>query len=344
MMNSFLFSTPNETLDYLNNHPDLSFVIFAGIPLIQNLSLSVGNNVILCSTSGEFSSKGYKNDVITGFSYDNTLAEIVEILYPPAKSLQLLKKSYNKVRNNPNAFALLLCDGLSAMEESIVTTFYFADANFKIIGGSAGDNLKFEKTLIYIGQKKVHSVAIFFDMKRRTQLIKENIYIPSGKNLLVTDADPINRTVKTFNNNLASVEYAKLLGIKEVDLPNHFMNNPLGKITKDKINIASPMKINPDKSITFYSQILPNNFVEVLQLANYNLVMKETLSSATFKPGFVLSINCILRSLMFLDKNLWGTVDSNLLSLCTNQTGFISYGEQFYQNHFNQTMVLLLVE
>lgn len=344
MMESFLFSTPKETLDYVSSHHTLSFVIFAGISLIQSLSLAVGENVILCSTSGEFSPKGYKDNVITGFTYDSEIAEIVEILYPPAKSLHQLQKSYKKVKNNPNAFALLLCDGLSAMEESIITTFYFVDPSFKIIGGSAGDNLKFEKTLIYIGKKKVHSIAIFFDMKKRTQLIKENIYIPSGKKLLVTDADPIKRIVKTFNNNLAAVEYAKALGINEADLPNHFMNNPLGKVSKDKIYIASPMKVNPDKSITFYCQVLPNTFVEVLEPANYNLVMKETLDSAVFKPNFVLSINCILRSLMFLDKNLWGNVSSNLLCLCENQTGFVSYGEQFYQHHFNQTMVLLLVE
>jgi len=343
-MNSFLFSTPKETLDYVSCHTNLSFVIFAGISLIQSLALVVGDNVILCSTSGEFSPKGYKDNVITGFSYDSGIVEIVEILYPPAKSLYQLQNAYKKVKNNSNAFALLLCDGLSAMEESIITTFYFADPNFKIIGGSAGDNLKFEKTLIYIGRKEVHSIAIFFDMKKRTQLIKENIYIPSGKSLLVTEADPIKRTVKTFNNNLATVEYAKVLGVKEADLPKYFMNNPLGKVSKDEIYIASPMKVNPDKSITFYCQILPNTFVEVLEPANYNLVMKETLACAEFKPSFVLSINCILRSLMFLDKNLWGNVSSNLLSLCENQTGFVSYGEQFYQNHFNQTMVLLLVE
>jgi len=218
-MNSFLFSNPKETLDYVSCHHNLSFVIFAGISLIQSLSLEVEDNVILCSTSGEFSPKGYKENVITGFSYESETAEIVEILYPPAKSLYQLQKSYEKVKNNPNAFTSLLCDGLSAMEESIVTTFYFANPNFKIIGGSAGDNLKFKKTLIYIGKKEVVSIAIFFDMEKRTQLIKENIYIPSGKKLLVTDADPIKRTVKTFNNNLATVEYAKILGIKEADLP-----------------------------------------------------------------------------------------------------------------------------
>lgn len=343
-MNSLLFSTPKETIDYLNNHRDLSFVLFAGITLIEQLSLSITDNVILCSTSGEFSPKGYKDNVITGFSYGSKIAEVVEILYPPAKSLPELKKAYTKVKNNSNAFALLLCDGLSGMEEAVTTTFYFTDPKFKIIGGSAGDNLKFQKTLIYVGQKKVHSVAIFFDMKKRTQLIKENIYIPSGEKLLVTDADPINRTVKTFNNNSAASEYAKVLGINESDLPNHFMNNPLGKISKGEIYIASPMKVNKDKSITFYCQIIPNTFVEVLQPANYNQIMQNTISSAAFNPNFVLSINCILRSLMFINENSWGKVSSQLLSLCNNQTGFISYGEQYYQNHFNQTMVLLLVE
>lgn len=63
-MHSFLFSTPEETFDYLNSHLNLSFVIFAGIPLIKQLALSIGDNVILCSTSGEFSSKGYKDNII----------------------------------------------------------------------------------------------------------------------------------------------------------------------------------------------------------------------------------------------------------------------------------------
>ena len=218
-MNSFLFFTVKETLDHIKSNTNLSYVVFAGISKINELSGNIGENVILCSTSGEFTSKGYRDNAITGFSYNPSIAEVVEILYPPAKSLKKLQDAYLKVKYNSNAFALLLCDGLSAMEESIITTFYFTDPKFKIIGGSAGDNLKFEKTLIYIGSKKVHSTAIFFNMKSRTQLIKENIYEPSGKKLLVTEADTINRTVKTFNNKPASEEYAKALGIKEGDLP-----------------------------------------------------------------------------------------------------------------------------
>ncbi|MGF0105092.1 hypothetical protein [Ligilactobacillus ruminis] len=43
-------------------------------------------------------------------------------------------------------------------------------------------------------------LCIFVDCKKRTKLVKENIYVPTGKKMLVTNADPINRCVYTFNN------------------------------------------------------------------------------------------------------------------------------------------------
>jgi hypothetical protein len=218
------------------------------------------------------------------------------------------------------------------------------DNNFKIIGGSAGDNCLFQETFIFIGTKRVNSVAIFFNSQRRTEIIKENIYVPSEKKLLVTDADTINRTVKSFNNKPASSEYARILGIKENELPKYFENNPLGKIYKDDIFIASPMKVNSDKSITFYCQMIPNTFVEILKPVDPIEKIKETLNSLSFKPQFTYVVNCILRSSKFNREGLWNKVDKELLNICTNTTGFVSYGEQFYKHHVNQTMVMLLIE
>ncbi len=345
-MKSFMFGSIEELLSHASKNKDSAFVVFAGVEIIRKLSTQVGENVILCSTSGEFTSEGYKDSSITGFMYNpaDVDVDVVEILYPPAKGIQELKKAYGKVKNNPNAFALLLCDGLSAMEEGIITTFYFTNPSFKIIGGSAGDNLKFTKTLIYIGKREVYSVVLFFNSKTKTQLIKENLYEPCGERMLVTDADPIKRIVKTFNNQPASTEYARLLGVNEKDLEKSFLSNPLGRTSESGIYITSPMKINSDKSITFYSQIIPNSFVNILQLATHEKVIKNTLDAVKIKPSFVLSINCILRSLHFKNTNSWKDVDKELLTICKNHTGFVSYGEQFYKNHFNQTMVLLLVE
>jgi len=344
VMKALVFSNPQEASNFTKTNNEKGFILFSNVEIVLELSKLVSSNVTLCSTSGEYSMDGYKNGIISGFQYELSDAEVVEILCPPIKSISKLKEAYKKVQNNQNAFVLLLCDGLSGMEESIITTFYFVDDSFKIIGGSAGDNLQFKETFIFIGSKRVHSVAVFFNMKRRTSIIKENIYMPSSKRLLVTEADAINRTVKTFNKIPASTEYAKFLNITEAELPNHFMNNPLGKIYKDEIFIASPMKVNPDKSITFYCQVMPNTFVEILKPIDPIVQIKNTISSMPFKPNFVFAVNCILRSLKFQQESLWKSIDKEILSFCSNTTGFISYGEQFYKAHANQTMVMLIVE
>lgn len=343
-MKSLVFTNSHEALNSIKTNSDKGFVLFSSVETILELSKQVQSNVTLCSTAGEYGKNGYQEGIISGFEYELNDAEVTEILYPPVKSINELRASYNKVKNNKNAFALLLCDGLTGAEESIITTFYFVDNDFKIIGGSAGDNLKFKETFIFIGSKRVHSAALFFNMKNRTSIIKENIYVPKGQRLLVSDADIVNRTVKKFNNVPASTQYAKILNVTEADLPNHFMNNPLGKIYKDDIFIASPMKVNPDKSITFYCQLISNTFVEVLEPIDPIAQIKNTIKSTPFKPSFVFTVHCILRSLKFKEENLWKDIDKELLSFCPNISGFVSYGEQFYKAHANQTMVLLLVE
>ncbi|MBD7912111.1 MULTISPECIES: FIST N-terminal domain-containing protein [Clostridium] len=343
-MEVFKFLSAEETISYLNENNSYGYVVFCEPEKVLELNKKVNDNVVLCSTSGEYTYDGFESHVFTGFQYDLQEVEVVEVLYPPIKSLEKLNGAYNKVKDNENALALLLCDGLSGVEESIVTTFFFAKENFKIIGGSAGDYTEFKETLIYIGKKKVHSVALFFNSKKKTQIVKENIYKPTGIKLLVTDADPINRVVKTFNNNNASTEYAKALGITESELSSHFMNNPLGKIGKDNIYIASPMKVNENKSITFYCQMLPNTFVELLEPMDPISMLQNTISEIKFKPKFTLALNCILRSIKFQNEGLWKNFDHELLRFCKNTTGFICYGEQFYKHHFNQTMVLLAME
>lgn len=345
-MKSFTFSSTAETLSHISSNPNMGYVIFSTVDNVKNLSLNLSDNVVLCSTAGECTSHGYKNGVITGFEYSLEECEVntVEILYPPIKSKKKLEDTYLKVKNNPNSFLLLLCDGLSGMEESILTTLFFIKDDFKIIGGSAGDNLKFDETAIYIGSKKVHSAALFFNSKKQVQILKENIYIPTGDNLLITEADPINRIVKKFNGNPASTEYAKILGVKESELQSHFMNHPLGKIYKDDIFIASPMKINADKSITFYCQLLPNTFVSILKPTDAISRLRTTLNSISIKANFIFQVNCILRSLKFQEENLWSAYDKEILSFCPNASGFVSYGEQFYKNHSNQTLVILVSE
>lgn len=343
-MKSVVFKAVNEARQVLINEKDKGFLLHVPIGMINDLGKDAPDNVVLVSTSGEYSGQGYDNGIITGFSYDPAIVDVVEILDPAIMSKNALQKAYNKVKNNSNAFLMLFLDGLSNGEESVMSTLYFMDDRFKVIGGSTGDDLQFKETFIYIGSQKVKHVALFFDMKKRTQLIKENIYEPYGDRLLVTEADPINRVVYKINNQPATTEYARLLGVSESQLPHEFMNHPLGKIYENDIFIASPRVVNSDKSISFYCQVMPNTFVYMLNPVDPVQTVNKTLSQLDFKPQFMYVVNCILRSLKFQEEGLWRSVDSCITGSCKNTTGFISYGEQFYKNHANQTMVILAVE
>lgn len=346
-MKQLLFNSVNEVYAYAQDSSKLeteAMVLFAPVDKIIELSKNVPANTILCSTAGEYTCNGYKDGVITGFEYKKEEGDIIEIPYPAIKSVDMLKKSYDKVKSNKNAFMLLLCDGLNGTEESVLSTFYFMDEDFKIIGGSAGDNLKFKETHIYIGDKRVCNVAIFFNSKKRTCILKENIYTDTGKDLLVTEADVLNRTVKSFNNNPASTEYARAIGVNEKELPNYFMNNPLGKVYEKDMFIASPMKVNSDKSITFYCELMENTFLHILKPEDPIQVLRQTIKDAPFRPSFIFSVHCILRSLKFIQERKWTDFDKEMIKFCNNISGFVSYGEQYYKNHSNQTMVLLLIE
>lgn len=318
-------------------------VLFASAAAVKELSGQAYSRAVLCSTKGEYTPQGYRSGVVTGFEYDSGMAGIVEILHPPVLSGSELNAAYSRVKDNPNAFMLLLCDGTGAMEETILSSLFFIDPQFKVIGGSAADDGQGE-TYIYIGNRRVRNLGIFFNMSARTALVKENIYIPTGKTMLVTEADVFGRTVYSFNDRPAAEEYARVLGVPRAELEAHFLSSPLGKRYEDDLIIASPKAVNPDGSVTFYSQVMSSTYVEVLSAADPLAVVEETLGASPCKPSFVLNINCTLRDQLFSRDGLWAAFDEIMLGFCSNTTGFISFGEQYYKKHANQTMILLLVE
>lgn len=262
---------------------------------------------------------------------------------PPILSRHDLKKAYDKVKDNPNAFMYLIADGLSGQEDMILTSLYFMRPDFKMIGGSAGDT-KHDETLIYYGSHRVRHLCIFVDCKKRTKLVKENIYVPTGKKMLVTNADPIKRCVYTFNNRPADEEYARILGIPLYDLHDAFISHPLGQKIDGELFINSPQKINHDHSITFYSEIIPNKFIDVLGLGDMKQIMAETREKMGMKPSTLLSINCVLRDLYFKKHGKWREVFASLDELNEKEAGYVSAGEQYNFDHCNQTMVLLGIE
>ena len=342
-MHNLSFASINDAILFCQKYPDQLILLFAKHTTFFDKISDFPDNLIITSSDASISANGRSTSDLSGFHIPLNLAQVVAISSLPMLQAQELEVAYQQVKHNQNACLFLLCDGTQQTEEMVLSSLYFIDNTFKIIGGSAAD-AQAEHTNIFFGHSKVDNLAIFLNIQKPTTLIKENLYQPTNKKLLVTHADIISRTVYTFNNQPAAIEYARQLNVSVKELSKLFLSNPLGKNINGNIYITSPRNINKDMSITFYSQIVPNTFVDILELSAIKEIIQTTQASIKKQPSFIFSIHCILRDTYLNQTNQWPLIINNLNQISPNQTGFVSYGEQLYNLHLNQTMTLLVVE
>ena len=100
-----------------------------------------------------------------------------------------------------NTFALCLIDGLSFAEESVTSAIHWGLDDIPLIGGSAGDDLKFETTTL-ICDGIVDSdcaVVILVATDVPFHVFKTENFVPTDEKLVVTASDPDRRIVHEFN-------------------------------------------------------------------------------------------------------------------------------------------------
>ncbi|NIM20279.1 MAG: hypothetical protein GTO51_08615 [Candidatus Latescibacteria bacterium] len=309
--------------------------------------------VIGCTTSGEITPQGYAQGTLCGFSivskelkahpfmitslknFDATGMEDV------VKSLQNILSRTLKVSPEARAFGLLFIDGLCTMEEQVVAILANALEDVPIVGGSAGDDLKFEKTHVYSKGGFVSDAGIFtlFVTTLPFTPIKTQHFRASDTRLVITKASPEKRIVYEINGRPAAQEYARVVGIDTNELaPMVFSTYPVMLRFGGEYYVRSIQKMNEDGSLTFYCAIDEGL---VLRIANgENLVdnLSEAFEQARIKiPRIKLTIgcDCILRLLEVKHKGLQDQV--NKIMMENNVVGFNTYGEQFNSVHVNQT-------
>ena len=144
----------------------------------------------------------------------------------------VLERLSHMTKESPEAraFGLLLVDGLSVMEEQVIAMLANALKDLPIVGGSAGDDLRLEKTFIYHDGQFISDAALFtlFITTLPFRLIKTQHFVASDKRLVISSATPEKRLVHEINGLPASLEYARIIGKKVEDLkPTVFSEYPL---------------------------------------------------------------------------------------------------------------------
>lgn len=327
----------------------------------KELSNLISNSCTLvgCTSSGEIAT----NDGITkagasAIAYgDNsmkveaiTFKEISKVPFFQRKEsvLKLNNLGYKEYQNEyKDLIGILLIDGLSGAEEKVLSVINsIFEGNLNLVGGSAGDDLQFKKTLVSINGEVISDGAVFLMIKSniKMKIYKENIFDSQGIHINITKADEKNRNILEIDNIPAKTRYAQLLNIDKIHLENYILKNPIGRKIGNSIYISSIANINGE-TLHMYAQVFENTKAEILKAKNPVQVQQETFKKIhnDFTEIYgIFCINCILRSLQFESDGNIKELSSGFKSL-GEYGGFVSYGEQFKKQHVNQTLTMLVM-
>jgi hypothetical protein len=241
-------------------------------------------------------------------------------------------------------FGLVLHDGLSVAEEAVMSRLS-ARTNVPFIGGSAGDDVKFERTHVFLNFQPhtAASVLALIEPAGRYAVLKTQSFEVTDRVLEVTDVDEATRTVRSFNGKPAAEEYASQLGVSVADLPDQFQSHPVGLVMGDgEPYVRSPQRID-GTNVVFYCQVKPGMKLRVLNSVDIVEQTRQDLNAKLGEFGAcngVINFHCILRTLELEAK---GQCDAYAaLFSKVPMVGFSTYGES-YIGHINQTSTMVLL-
>ena len=306
--------------------------------------------VIACTSAGQIGPSGYQCGGITAASIGGDALNVRSYLISPlsecreraarvgAQVRPLLEASVPHRR----AFGFLVVDGMALAEEGLAAALYQSLGSIPVVGGSAGDDLRFERTAVYWDGEFLSDAAVFslFETPLPFTAFMVQHFAPSAKTLVITAASPERRLVRRIDGLPAAVAYAELLGLSVPDLDaTVFSRNPLLLRLGSDYYVRSIREANPDHSMTFYSAIDEGLVLTVGVGLDPLQVLEERfrrVKEEIGQSGLIIACDCVLRRLELEHDGRAERVGEFLAA--NDVIGFNTYGEQFNAIHVNQTL------
>lgn len=341
-------------------HPDLETVLFFCSPQYDLAGLEVelarlfGDiHLVGCTTAGEITPDGYIDGSITGVGFAGpdftTVSEAIDDLssFTIAEGSDLVRRANARLntrvggRANGATFAFLMIDGMSRQEEKVVSAIFSALGEVPLLGGSAGDDLTYENTHVFVnGRFRSNCAALLLVHTHHPfKIFKTEHFQSFGERMVVTEADSEQRIVHELNAEPAAREYARVIGVSAQELcPLVFAAHPLVVRVGGEYHVRSIQQVNDDESLSFLCAIDEGIVLTaaesgdiVQDLENFMLEIQQTLGPTQV----IIGCDCILRRLEIERKDVKKAISDILLH--HNVIGFSTYGEQYNSMHVNQS-------
>jgi len=311
---------------------------------------SIDLPLIGCTTAGELSSMaGFSEGSIVAASLASTELSAQVRMIPRLDALDAaraeeLNRELAAARRLPGApaFGLVLIDGLSMMEERTMATLHAHLGGIPLIGGSAGDDLRFAQTQVFAEGRFATGAAAFCQIETTLpfRTFKWQHFRPTKIKMVITEAEPARRRVMEIDGEPAADAYAAALGLARAELsPAVFSKHPLILAIGDDCYVRALQRVEPDGTLVFYCAIDNGLVLTVAEgvglVENLDLHLTE-LKAELGDLQLVIGCDCILRRLEVQQKGL--VADVSRLLARQPFLGFSTYGEQYNGIHVNQTL------
>ncbi|MBI5545059.1 MAG: FIST C-terminal domain-containing protein [Deltaproteobacteria bacterium] len=303
--------------------------------------------IIGCTSAGQIGPRGFQPEGLCAVALASDELDVHTYLIEPlgevrARALEVAARVRQEIPGDLPQFGLVLVDGLSMAEEELVSTLHLALDGMSLVGGSAGDDLAFERTFVY-GHgvfRRDAAVLAVFRTSLPFQTLKFQHFVPTARKLVATAAYPDRRLVEEFNGKRAARAYAEAVGVPVEGLDaSVFSAHPLLIEMAGEYHVRSIQRVNPDASLSFYCAIdealvfTVGQGVDALETAD--LAMQGMRAAMGGEPQVVIGCDCILRRLELEQAGLSEQVGA--LFAKNRVLGFSTYGEQWNGMHMNQT-------
>jgi len=310
-----------------------------------------GVPVFGCTTAGTITTEGYETEALLILAVPREHFRCASMLIEPLKPMTM-KSIAADVRAHAarfrrtagwNRLALIFADGLSKQEDLLVATLEAALGEVPVFGGSAGDNLAFRETFVLHegGYHTNAALLLLIETDLGFQGLGFDHFLPTGCQVVVTEALPDEWLVLEINGAPAALEYARIVGCPVEDLsPQVFAENPMLVRQNMNYHVRAIHDAPGAHALSFLGAIDDGLILtlgrgkEIIETLRSELDVRGPHDEA---PDFVLGFDCVLRKLEIEQKQLSGPVSEIFRD--RRVVGFNTYGEQHCGVHVNQTFV-----
>ena len=228
------------------------------------------------------------------------------------------------------------------VHEALHTTFGEPHGAVPLIGGSAGDDLRFEETFVYAGEGFVRDAFALCVVETNVpfRAFKMQHVCPTEQKLVITAADPERRRVMEIDGAPAAEVYAELLGVTVDELtPEVFSSHPVLLRIGGENFVRAIQRVESDGSLVFYCAIDNGLVLTLAKSVDLLASLDQQLTHLERELGtidLVIGCDCILRGLEIRQRGIEEAVVARLGRV--RFVGFSTYGEQFDGVHVNQTL------